>query len=131
MGAWSHEPFGNDDAADWLSELEESNDLSVIESALSAVTDEAEEYLEAPQCSSALAAAEVVAALLGMPAKSLPEEATAWVSGKPQPTAALVAKAKGAVAAVLSSSELQELWAESDDYSQWQAATKDLLARLG
>ncbi|MEP7009716.1 MAG: DUF4259 domain-containing protein [Acidobacteriota bacterium] len=131
MGAWSHEPFGNDDAGDWLSGLGQAKDLSAIENALNAVTDEAEEYLEAPQCSSALAAAEVVAALLGKPNPALPEEAVSWVKGKPSPPSNVVAKAKSAVAAVLDSSELQELWAESEDYPQWQAITKDLLGRLG
>ena len=130
MGAWSHEPFGNDDAGDWVSELSESKDLSAIQSALDAVTDDAEDYLEAPECSAALAAAEVVAALLGKPTASLDEEAAAWVVGKPQPAPELVTKAKRAVTSVLKSSELQELWAESTDYAQWQAVTNDLLGRL-
>jgi hypothetical protein len=130
MGAWSHEPFGNDDAGDWISELEQSKDLSVVEAALNAVTDDAEEYLQAPQCSTALAAAEVVAALLGRPSTSLPAEAVGWTSGRSRPSTSLVAKAKRAVSAVLETSELQELWAESEDYPQWQAGTKNLLARL-
>lgn len=130
MGAWSHEPFGNDDTGDWLSELEQSKDLSVVETAINAVTDDAEEYLEAPQCSVALAAAEVVAALLGFPSTSLPEEAVGWTRGKSRPSAPLVAKAKRAVSAGLEASELQELWAESEDYSQWKAGAKNLLARL-
>ena len=37
MGTWSHEPFANDDAGDWLSELSESNDFSVIEGALNSL----------------------------------------------------------------------------------------------
>jgi hypothetical protein len=31
MGAWSHEPFGNDDAGDWAYGLDESRDLGLIE----------------------------------------------------------------------------------------------------
>ena len=131
MGAWTHEPFGNDDAADWVADLVESKNLTAIEGALNAVTEEAEEYLEAPQCAEALAAAEVVAALLAHPSASLPEKAAKWVKGKAAPSSALVAKAQRAVAAILKASELQELWAESEDYSQWQTVTKDLLARLG
>lgn len=130
MGAWSHEPFGNDVAGDWVYDLERSKDLSAIGSALSAVTDEADEYLEAPQCSAALAAAEVVAAMLGKPVESLPEEVTVWMKGKPRPDDALISKAKKAISAILQSSELQELWAESEHYPQWQAITKDLLTRL-
>lgn len=131
MGAWSHEPFGNDDAGDWIYELEESTDLSAIERALAAVTTQAEEYLEAPECSSALAAAEIVAALIGHPVATLPESAAAWVKGRAKPDGALIAQAKSAVAAVLGGSELQELWEESDDYAQWQEVTNDLLVRLG
>jgi hypothetical protein len=131
MGAWSHEPFGNDDAGDWVWELEKTNDFSLLETALSTVTDAAADYLEAPECCEALAAAEVVAALLDKPCASLPDDVAAWVKGKPRPGPALTGKARAAVAAILGSSELQELWEESDDYLQWQAITKDLEVRLG
>jgi hypothetical protein len=56
MGAWSHEPFGNDDAGDWAHKLEETEDLSYVEAALDAVL-EAEGYVEAPEASCAVAAA--------------------------------------------------------------------------
>jgi hypothetical protein len=131
MGAWSHEPFGNDDAADWLIELEDSKDLSAIKHAIHAVLDAEEEYLEAPESSSALAAAEILAALLGSPSASLPEKARTWVVGKSTPTSALLTKAKQAVSKILEASELQELWCESEDYPKWQAGTKGLLNRLG
>ena len=36
MGAWSHEPFGNDDAGDWACELEEAEYLSYVEAELDA-----------------------------------------------------------------------------------------------
>jgi hypothetical protein len=130
MGAWSHEPFGNDDAGDWVWTLEEADDFSVIEKALAAVTDEREEYLEAPQCTEALAAAEIVAALLGKPTQSLPDDAAAWVKGKPLPPESLVSKASEAVASILASSEIDELWKESESYAQWQAVTNDLQDRL-
>jgi hypothetical protein len=131
MGAWSHEPFGNDDAGDWIYELEDSTDFSVIERTLAAVVTQAADYLEAPECTSALAAAEIVAALIGHPVATLPESAAAWVRGKAKPDDALIAQAKSAVTAILGASELQELWEESDHYAKWQEVTKDLLARLG
>ena len=64
MGAWSHEPFGNDDANDWAYGLEDVTDLSLIDETLDRVL-EAEEYLEAPEASEAVAAIEVLAKLLG------------------------------------------------------------------
>ena len=70
MGAWSHEPFGNDDANDWAYELEDTEDLSHIEAALDVVLD-SDGYLEAPEASCAIAAVEVLAKLLGKEADSL------------------------------------------------------------
>lgn len=66
MGAWSHEPFGNDDTNDWAYSysLDGVNDLSVIEATLNRALD-AEEYLEALEASEAIAAVEVLAKLLG------------------------------------------------------------------
>ena len=46
---------------------------------------EAADYIEAPDASAALAAAEVVAALLGRPAVELPDAVAAWVAGKKPP----------------------------------------------
>ncbi len=65
MGTWSHESFGNDDACDWASELEGSNDLEFITSTLDAVLAAGNNYLEAPAASQAVAAAETVARLQG------------------------------------------------------------------
>ncbi|MET0038454.1 MAG: DUF4259 domain-containing protein [Candidatus Thiodiazotropha lotti] len=64
MGAWSHEPFGNDDANDWAYGLEGFVDLSLIEKTLDRAL-EAEKYLEAPKALEAVAAVEVLAKLLG------------------------------------------------------------------
>ena len=47
MGAWSHEPFGSDDANDWAYGLEDTTDLSLIEAALDRVL-RADGCLEAP-----------------------------------------------------------------------------------
>jgi len=64
MDTWSHEPFGNDDAADWACELEEAKDLSPVEAALDAVL-ENDGYVEAPEATCAVAAVEVIAKVLG------------------------------------------------------------------
>ena len=87
MGAWGHDSFDNDDAGDWQCDLVDSSDMSAIAEALNGVTDDAEDYIEAPECSMAIAAAEVVAALHGNPSATLPDDAQAWVKGKPQPDA--------------------------------------------
>ena len=79
MGAWDIGPFDNDDAADWLFALEVSSDTATIAAALGVITDIGNEYLEAPDCSNALAAVEIVAALRGHPIANLPDNAKAWV----------------------------------------------------
>jgi hypothetical protein len=130
MGAWSHESFENDDARDWVGELEGAEDTEPIVEAFEAVL-EADDYLEAPEASMGLAAAEVVAALLGRPAAKLPDEVTSWVEGKGPPKPALVKKAQRVVKRILKDSELKDLWAESEDSAKWQQEVEGLLRRLG
>jgi hypothetical protein len=130
MGAWGHRSFDNDDASDWLVELIEAGDISPIEAALANVIENHEGYLEAPECTSALAAAEIVAALNGKPGEEIPDEALSWVRGKPRPAPALLEMARTAVSLVARSSELQELWAETEHAALWQAEVAQLQARL-
>ena len=130
MGAWGHRSFENDDALDWVFELGESSDFSVISAAFDALFAEQEDYLDAYYCTRALAAAEVVAALKGKPAGSLPDEVTAWLKGKTQPDDALTASAVKAVDAAVTDSELKELWEESEEFAVWQSDVQGLLERL-
>jgi hypothetical protein len=102
MGAWSHEPFGNDDAGDWAYKLEETEDLSYVEAALDAVL-EAEGYVEAPEASCAVAAAEVLAKLLGKGTQSdaHTEKVDEWVRKvHTKPSRPLLEKARLALAKV-------------------------------
>ena len=131
MGAWGYGSFENDDALDWVGDLQESTDTSAIVEALNSVTDDAEDYIEASECSMAIAASEVVAALNGNgTSSSLPEEVTDWLAGKAVPDWQLLANAQKAVDAVLSASELKELWEESEDYPKWKKTLEDLKSRL-
>lgn len=76
MGAWAHESFENDDAMDWVGDLLKSDGTGSIAVALDQVLAVGDDYLEAPDASMGLAAAQVVAALMGKPAAKLPEEVT-------------------------------------------------------
>lgn len=131
MGAWSHRIFDNDDAMDWVGELESAVDFGPISEAFDSVLELDDDFLEAPEASTALAAAEVVAALLGRPADGLPEEVTGWVAGKAPPRAGLVKKAQRVVRRVAGDSELKDLWADSPDSARWQQGIEGLLSRLG
>ena len=129
MGTWGLGNFDNDDAADWLYELEQSSDLAFVTSSLEQIL-RSDEYLEAPTCCNALAAAEIVAALNGKPATDLPDKAKAWVAGKASPPADAVTKAKNALQRVRGESELRELWEESEELDAWAKVLDDLDSRL-
>jgi hypothetical protein len=129
MGTWGHGIFENDDALDWVIELESAGQAA-IDGALTAVTEEAEDYMDACDCTRALAAAEVVAALRGRPATDLPDAVQVWASGRPAPGDQLVAKAMDAINRILAGSELKDLWEGSDGYRVWQANVADLQSRL-
>ena len=130
MGAWGHGAFENDDASDWLYELEDDSDGHVLMEALDV---SGEDYLEAPEGAVAVAAADVVAAAQGRPAAGLPDEATAWVKAnrsivRPEYRAAALV----AVDRVLNDgSELRDLWSDSEDGGhKWIAALNDIRRRL-
>jgi hypothetical protein len=131
MGAWGSGPFENDDAGDWLFELEESPDASVISAALSHVIDADADELEAPEACNALAAAEVVAALNDHPLPDLPDNAREWVDEHEDVDASnLIPKALAAIQRIRKNSELKDLWDESKDSKKWYATLDDLVKRL-
>ena len=130
MGAWGVGTFENDDAGDWVYQLEEANDLDFLRDTLQAAADP-DGYLEAPTCSMALAAAEVVAALAGRPAPDLPEEVRTWVEAHRLTVLPdLRALSVQAVDQVAAGSELQELWAESEESGAWVDQLRELRSRL-
>ncbi|MCG7921512.1 MAG: DUF4259 domain-containing protein [Candidatus Thiodiazotropha lotti] len=128
MGAWSHEPFGNDDANDWAYGLEGFVDLSLIEKTLDRAL-EAEKYLEAPKALEAVAAVEVLAKLLGKGTQTdtYTEKVDEWCKSiSAQPSAAILTKANRALERILGeNSELRELW-EKDDAQEWHSSITGL-----
>ena len=129
MGAWGVETFENDDAADWVYQVEAADSLDVARSALDI---SGSDYVEVPEGSVALAAAEVVAASSGQPHAALPDEVVAWVAAHGSDvTDADRQLAKQAVARVgAEDSELVELWADADE-ATWRSTLEDLDRRLG
>ncbi len=134
MGAWSHESFGNDDACDWVGDLVEGDDLVPVEAAFDTVLDIGDDYLEAPEASAAIAAAEAVARLQGNfgTRDAYSESLDEWVQRVAlTPSPELSAKAKQAIDRILGdSSELAELWEESGEAGEWRAAVQDLRDRI-
>ena len=129
MGAWSHESFGNDTAADWSYGLAECKDMAYIEAALDAVLSESD-YLDSDIGSEAVAAIEVIAKMLGKgtQADAYTESADIWVAAiKETPSADLRAKAARAIDRITGDgSELAELWRDSDDTDRWSATLAGL-----
>jgi len=135
MGAWSHEPFGNDTACDWAYGLDEQRDFSLVAQAIQAVLDNGSDYLDSDLASEAIAAAEVLAKALGRGTQtdSYTEEVDAWVKSiAAKPSQDLLSKANGALTRIMGSdSELRELWEESDDFGSWESSIKALQSAVG
>lgn len=130
MGAWAEGSFDNDDAGDWVWELKEAEDTAVLEEVFSIITDN-DDYIEAPDCSIAIAAAEVVAAMKKRPAAKLPPEVQEYVKRiGDQASPDLVTAALAALKRIRIRSELQELWDDSKNSEKWHKAVEELESRL-
>lgn len=134
MGTWSHEPFGNDTAADWAFGLTERGDFSLVAEAIESVLDNSG-YLESDLAVEAVAAAEVLAKALGRGTQTdaYTAEVDAWIkSVKTPPTPDLLSRARDALARIEApDSELCELWEESDDFETWKSSIRALRSAIG
>ena len=128
MGAWGTAAFDNDDASDWVYELEKDG-LAAVESALTAAHGPGE--LEMPTDVNAIAAGEVVAAAVGRPVADPREDILELAIGLASSvTPDHVARARSAVERVLAGSEVAELWGETDNEDEWRGLVQDLIRRL-
>lgn len=135
MGAWGVGSFDNDTAVDWTYGLESARDLLYVEAALDAVLQAGDAELDADAGTCAIAAAEVVARLLGNfgEENSYTETADKWVRAHPlKPSAELRQKAREALERVRTPpSELLELWEEGGAGDDWTDAVADVESRIG
>jgi hypothetical protein len=132
MGAWGIGIFDNDDAADWISELESANDSEILSEAIGLAMD-AGDYLEAPEGSRLLCACEVIAALGGQPSTNLPDEVRQWVGNhKTLDASELIPIALQAIDRVLGeNSELDQLWKEDEnEYLVWREKVLAIKSRM-
>lgn len=134
MGAWSHEPFGNDTACDWSYGLEGQRDFSLIANTIQTVLENGAEYLDADPATEAVAAVEVLAKALGRGTQtdSYTKEADAWVKSiAAKPSRELLSNASAALARILGpDSELRELWEEGDYFGDWESSIKALQSAI-
>ncbi len=133
MPGWGTGSFENEDAQNFLARIGSlgSDDLRQI---LSRAADQ--DYLEAPESSTTVAAAEVVAAHVAMakeenPSPATPHQIIDWISkNRVDDSPELVDVACRAVVRVRTNSELKDLWLEAEGLNEWSAALRDLEARL-
>jgi hypothetical protein len=131
MAGWGTGSFENEDAQAWLPQL---TSLSVegLQPLLSRAADNAD-YLEAPEASVAVAAAEAIAALQGKPSPVAPKEIADWALQAKSDDASMTdwtGLAVRAVQRVRTNSELKDLWLEADGLNEWSAGLRDLEKRL-
>ena len=134
MGAWGPLTFDNDTACDWSYDLENTDDLSLVESAFAEVESTGpEDHLDQDLACNALAACEVLARLRGHPGynNAYTGAVDRWVAAhKLPPSSDLLARATAVIDRILApNSELRELWDETED-PEWQDAVHDLRRRL-
>jgi hypothetical protein len=132
MGAWSAEPFGNDEAADWAWELDDATDWSVVLDALTGVLDEQSSDVDAEAATLAIAAAEVIAHSVGRPTQSdaYTESVEAFVKRAPQSPSGIADVALRALDIAASpDGELAELWADEAG-AEWTSAVARVRAAL-
>jgi hypothetical protein len=133
MGAWGHGPFENDDAGDWVWELDgDGADDLIVATLRSAATTAADAYMELPDGANGVAAAAVVASSIDGVRDELPPEAVTYLDKRAKPfdvqTARLAITALDRVAGP--ASEVAELWDESAGGEAWRATVEALRARL-
>ena len=141
MGAWGIKTFENDGAMDWLGDfMEEPSEQRILDtfSAQSTLIQpsflgklmgkKAESIPGELEGEQVLAAAEVVASILGRPSRNNPDELKSLLSITLSPTT--VAKALAAIEEIMKASNLKDGWEETDDFQAWKAEVEDLCARL-
>jgi Domain of unknown function (DUF4259) len=133
MPGWGTGSFENEDAQNFLGRL---NSLGIddIRQILSRADEQ--DYLEAPESSATVVAAEVVAALVAVAkdetsSPATPRQIFDWITqnqaGAPPD---LVDLARRAVEKVRTNSELKDLWLEAEGLNEWSAALRELKERL-
>ena len=133
MGAWGARAFDNDTSNDWAYGLEDVDDLSHVEAALSQLEEVGDDYLDQDIACEALAACEVLARLRGNAGytNAYTEKVDLWVAAHPKsPSPELLRRAVAAIDRVRGEqSELRALWEEATA-DEWSAAMTELRGRV-
>ena len=136
MSAWGRGSFENDSALDWVSDLQEYDDLDLVVSTLEQAIDDdliryGDGFVDTYNVDTTIAAAEVVAALRGRPSEALPPALTEWIQRHSLHVDTNITElAIRIVTRALNTYELGDLWAEQTYYEEWKRVIEDLRLRL-
>jgi len=124
MGTWGPGAFENDAALDFVAEIESAQDLA------DALTVRAHDQpIDADTACRIVVVAECVAAMRGHPSDGMPDDLADRVGTFGRPSKSLFHHTRDHLSAVLTRSELMELWAEEDP-SPFNLVMHDLVERL-
>jgi hypothetical protein len=127
-GAWGPGSFENDDALDWVDQCVQSRRAELVAATFRAVLQG--RTVDAPEAAMAVAAAEVVAAAKGKPAKSFPNELRQWLARQVRDEIVALAPLALKALARIKDPETSELGQLSKDDKRWLATISDLEMRL-
>ena len=134
MGAWAEDTFGNDTACDWIGTFLENPGLDPVRTAIQAVLENGDNYLDSDEGCDCLAACEVLARLQGKWGIRNPysEELDKWIESNPSDVSDdLKSSADSAIERILGpESELPELWDEGGRNDGWHNSIDDLRERI-
>jgi len=130
MGAWENGNFGNDDAMDFVGEVNSKE--AILDAILKISAAPENEYLESPDCCIALAAIEYIATALGNPSEDFPEEGEEWISKNKSELLEgdIILHSNQAIDKIKTNSELKELWEESGEFEDWLNVIEGLKKRI-
>lgn len=136
MGTWDAGPFDNDTAADWCGDLDNAapgQRSAMVRSALTAVLDNGDDYLDSDVAAEAIAAAALVASQLRGGTKVTSASAPDFVlaGGRLELADDVPDLAVQALDRIVGEdSEWRELWDESDDSASAFATARQLRATI-
>lgn len=135
MGTWGIRPFENDEALDFLEEVEDAEDrLGALARPLEHVAFSGD-YLETADLTEAIAAAAVIGAVLKPEAAENEPYLPGWIADVDRGGLdnALVETARKALRRAMhpGDNELHELWSEAAAAEEWQEDLARVLAWLG
>jgi len=131
MGAWDNGNFGNDDAMDFVADVQNTD--SIVHAIVTISNTPINEYIESSDSCNTLAAIEYIATAMGNTAKDFPEEALEWVSNNKLvllQDEKLITHAHVALEKIKTNSELKELWEESGEFEAWLKVVDGLKQRI-